>query len=356
MPNSLPRRARAVVALCIIAAVAMVTVVRLSSSGPSPRAATLHATATGHPTVVPAPTAPATTVAPTRPPTTVAPTTTTTAPPPTTAVPAPPAPPPPPPAPVVPSGKGMWIWQPDQADGGDPNAIVARAKATGLTHLYVRTGSSVDGFNASDFLNALLPVAHANGIRVIGWDFPYFDDAEGDVVRALSAINYTTPSGDRIDGFSPDIETPGEGVALSAQAVYLYASALRANVGPSYLLIATVPRPSAYRIADYPYGTIIQYMDAVAPMVYWINQPPDQEAADAVDYLSQFGKPVLPIGQAYDSGLEGGPPGAPTGDEIDAFINAAQAHGAAGVSFWSWQHASDDMWNAIAAAQEVGQH
>ena len=248
----------------------------------------------------------------------------------------------------------MWIWLPDLVEGGDPNAIVARAQATGLTHLYVRTGSSVDGFNGGGFLDALLPVAHAAGIRVIGWDFPYFDDAEADVVRALEAINYTTPTGDRIDGFSPDIETPAEGVALSPEAVYLYMSALRSNVGPSYLLIATVPRPSSPRIADYPFGTIIQYADAVAPMVYWINQPPDEEAAEAVDYLSQFGKAVLPIGQAYDGGLEGGPPGTPTGDEISAFINAAQAHGAAGVSFWSWQHASDEMWSAIAAAQEVG--
>jgi hypothetical protein len=255
----------------------------------------------------------------------------------------------------VPTGKGMWIWLPDQAEGGDPNAIVERAKATGLTHLYVRTGSSVDGFNGAGFLDALLPAAHAAGIRVIGWDFPYFDDAEADVVRALAAINYTTPSGDRIDGFSPDIETPSEGVALSPEAVSMYSSALRSDVGPSYLLIATVPRPSAFRIADYPYGTIIEHYDAVAPMVYWINQPPDEEAAEAVDYLSQFGKAVLPIGQAYDGALEGGPPGTPTGDEIGAFINAAQAHGAAGVSFWSWQHASPEMWGAIAAAREVGQ-
>jgi hypothetical protein len=94
--------------------------------------------------------------------------------------------------------------------------------------------------------------------------------------------------------------------------------------------------------------------DAIAPMVYWIDTPPDEDAAQAVDFLSAFGKPVYPIGQAYDGSLEGGPPGTPTGDEIDAFINASAAHGAKGVSFWSWQHASDEMWNAIATAPEVG--
>jgi hypothetical protein len=274
---------------------------------------------------------------------------------PTTAMPPSTAPPPPPAAPVIPSGKGMWIWLPQDVEGGDPAAIVARAQAAGLTHLYVRMGSTVDGFTASDFLDALLPVAHAAGLRIIGWDFPYFDYVQGDVDRALEAIRYTTPTGDRIDGFTADIETAAEQVNLSPEAMFTYGQALRVNVGPSYLLIATVPRPSPARQADYPYAEAADNFDAFAPMVYWINQPPDVEAADTLDYLSQFGKPVLPVGQAYDGGLEGGPPGTPTSDEISAFINAAAAHGAAGVSFWSWQHATDEMWWAISVGPEVGE-
>ena len=77
---------------------------------------------------------------------------------------------------------------PDQVEGGDANAIVARAKATGLTHLYVRTGSSVDGFYAAPFLDTLLPVAHAGGLKIIGWDFPYFADIGVDISRAVAAI------------------------------------------------------------------------------------------------------------------------------------------------------------------------
>jgi hypothetical protein len=114
-------------------------------------------------------------------------------------------------------------------------------------------------------------------------------------------------------------------------------------------LIATVPRPSPARQADYPYAQATYYFDAIAPMVYWISVPPDLAAVEAVGFLAQFGKPVLPIGQAYDGGLEGGPPGTPTADEIDSFMNASAAAGARGISFWSWQHATDDMWQAIAA-------
>jgi hypothetical protein len=274
--------------------------------------------------------------------------------PPTTAPAPPPTTPPGPPPLQVPTGKGMWIWQPDQAEAGDVAGIVARAQSAGLTHLYVRTGSSVDGIQGGEFLNDLLPAAHAAGLRILAWDFPYLDDVGVDVDRALQAIRYVTPSGDRLDGFSADIETPAEYVALTPESALAYGAALREGVGPNYPLIATVPRPSPARQSDYPYTEVVQYFDAVAPMVYWIDVSPADATAEAMDFLGAFGKPVLPIGQAYDGSAEGGPPGTPSPADIDAFINTSREHGAAGVSFWSWQHASDDTWSTIAAAPQLG--
>ena len=72
----------------------------------------------------------------------------------------------------LPSGKGMWIYEPAKTEGGDVAAIVAKAKATGLTHLWVRMGSAWDGFNVAPFVDRLLPAALAADIKVIGWDFP----------------------------------------------------------------------------------------------------------------------------------------------------------------------------------------
>ena len=70
----------------------------------------------------------------------------------------------PPPAPIAPAlrgalpvGKGMWLYMPKAVEGGDPNAIVAKANAIGLTHLFVRTGSSKTGFYAGDFLTPAAP-------------------------------------------------------------------------------------------------------------------------------------------------------------------------------------------------------
>jgi len=254
---------------------------------------------------------------------------------------------------ALPIGKGMWIWMPERADGGDAEAIVGRAKANGLTHLYVRTGTLKDGFIGADFLNRLLPVAHANSIRVYGWDFPYLDHPGDDVNRALTAIRYTTPDGHRIDGFSADIESTHEGTNNDLEFVTAYVHWLRDNVGPNYPLIATVPNPTAAKIrAGYPYAQVVAPFDAIAPMVYWMNRDPAADVANAVTFLQQFNKPIFPIGQAYDGGSEGGPPGQPNREALIRFMQYADAAGAAGVSFWSYQHASQETWDAVRDAGE----
>ncbi|MDQ3991425.1 MAG: hypothetical protein M3245_03830, partial [Actinomycetota bacterium] len=65
------------------------------------------------------------------------------------------------------------MWLPERVEGGNPEAAVLRAREMGLSHVYVRTGSSKMGFYAQQYLNDFLPRAHAAGIRVYGWDFPY---------------------------------------------------------------------------------------------------------------------------------------------------------------------------------------
>jgi hypothetical protein len=285
-------------------------------------------------------------------------TTPTTAAPPTTGAPAPaPAVAPPPPlaprAGGIPVGKGMWIWLPERTLDGDADLIVERAVSAGLTHLYVRTGSSRQGFENTDFLERLLPVAHGAGLRVYGWDFPYLEDVAGDIERAMTAITFRTTTGHRIDGFVPDIETGAEGTNLSAEAAGAYSAGLRAEVGEDYPLVACVPHPSPRRIESFPYAAIIPHYDAVAPMVYWLNRQPDTDAAHAVTWLSQFNRPVIPVGQAYDGGPEGGRPGPPPPDEIRRFLAAAERYGATGASFWSYQHATPEIWTAISEAPEL---
>lgn len=258
-----------------------------------------------------------------------------------------------PPKPVkwLPTGKGMWIYEPAKTEGGNVAAIIAKAKATGLTHLWVRMGSAWDGFNVVPFVNQLLPAAHAAGIRVIGWDFPKLEPVEADVQRALTMIGHTAPGGHRIDAFSADIETRAEGTRISAESAKAYGSALRAGAGPDYTLIVTIPRPSKEK-AGFPWAEVQAGYDAIAPMVYWLDRQPDTDVAGALHDLARFGKPIYPVGQAYDGSPEGGRKGVPPPEELLRFLRTAQQHGAAGVSFWSWQAANGPAWDTIRDAAE----
>ena len=251
---------------------------------------------------------------------------------------------------LLPYGKGMWIYEPEKTEGGDPRAIVAKAKAAGLSHLYVRTGSTWDGFYAGPFLDKLLPVAHEAHLLVYGWDFPRLASWPVDVERAKAAINHRTPGKQRIDGFAADIETRSEGTLIGGQVAADYGRGLREAVGASFPLIATVPRPSP--AFSYPYADVVASFDAVAPMVYWLNRQPDTDVVGALRDLAQYGKPVFPVGQAYDGAPEGGRAGVPPPEELWRFMRFAQANGAQGVSFWSWQAANARAWAAITEAEE----
>ena len=246
----------------------------------------------------------------------------------------------------VPLGKGMWLYQLSQTGGAE--AVVRQAHAVGLTHVYLRLGSSKDGFYGQGELDELLPLAHAGGLKVVGWDFPYLFDPAADAQRAFEEISYTAPDGQRIDAFSADIETAAEGVNITAEGVAAYGARLRELAGPGYPLIATVPRPAWNR--GFPFAEATAAFDAIAPMVYWLNRDPVAEVTRVIADLAPLGKPVLPIGQAYDGLPEGGPPGKPPKEALARFMDAALAEGALGVSFWAFHHLTAEHWAAVGEA------
>lgn len=250
-----------------------------------------------------------------------------------------------PPLPI--EGKGMWIYEFNKVGQGNPRFIVNAAVNRGLTHLYVRAGSSVAGLSGWPSIAKILPVAHKAGLKVIAWDFPYLRNPGADVRRAGWVMRQTV-HGHSVDGFAADIETPAEGTVLTRSRARDYATWLRGMVGNKFLILVP-PRPNHHTTKFYPYDLLVPRFDAVAPMVYWGRQASDEAASWAVGYLQKFGKPIVPIGQAYDMGPEGGPKGPPSNTAVYRFMHESKVKGAVGVSFWSWQHTPKRMWNAISS-------
>ncbi len=234
--------------------------------------------------------------------------------------------------PAVMRGDGMWIWQLPQSNGGDLDVIAARARAAGMTTVYVK-GS--DAGNAwKQFTPQLVRDLHERGLRVCAWQFVYGSKPLPEA--AAAAANVAAGA----DCLIIDAETAYEGRYAAAQR---YVEALRAAVGPTYPLGLT-----SFPYVDYhptfPYSVFLAPGAAQAnlPQVYWkaIGGSVDAVSAKTVAQNRIYGAPIAPLGQAYD-GV------APA--DIRRFRAIWAGYGAAGMSWWSWQAASGPMWAALTA-------
>ncbi|MBC7374023.1 MAG: hypothetical protein H7323_08540 [Frankiales bacterium] len=230
-------------------------------------------------------------------------------------------------------GKGIWVtnWQQTPVD---VIGLVKKAKAAGLTSIWIRTGGK-QGYYGDRFLPRLVPAAHAAGLQVVGWDFPFLSDPVADADRGRRAFR------DGVDAFAPDIETTAEGTHATAQRVALYLSLVRSYAG-TRPIAATVPRPTPNRLASFPYASFPAYADVFAPMIYWSCNEPGQLVTQSLRQLGRL-LPVAPVGQAYDMGDEGGRRGLPTGDETARFLDVARRGGAVGASLWTIEQISPDQ-------------
>lgn len=253
-------------------------------------------------------------------------------------------------------GKGAWFMMFD-GDWTDPDAdraaaMVDAAVRADLSHIYVRIADSRHHFYAAAALQDLLPIAHAHGLKVIGWIEPMLNDPGSDASDAIAAADFQE-QGQQLDGMALTIE----GDSTSDPNVGQYLTGIRAGaaglngLGDQYLLIAsTLPTP--YDHPGYAYATLSRYCQAFAPMAYWraTGLPQYSGVAGTRAYLDQifaqfrdpgvnpFKRPLTITAQAYDAAPEYGTPGAPPADEIKTSMDETRAQG--GIS-WSYYRLAD---------------
>lgn len=237
------------------------------------------------------------------------------------------------------SDRGIWVtnWA---ATPLDVPALVAKARAAGLHSIWVRTGGTRQGYYGQTVLPALVPAAHAAGIRVVAWDFPAMSDPVADALRAQQAF------AGGVDAFAPDVETAAEGTYATPQRITLYLSLVRSYAGRRPIA-ATVPRPTTWRLQNFPYAAFQPYADAFVPMIYWSCNEPGALVAQSLQTIGRI-LPVHVVGQGYDMGPEGGRSGLPTFAETWRFLDAARRGGAVGASLWTVEHVGPDQWHALA--------
>ncbi|HUR85959.1 MAG TPA: peptidoglycan-binding domain-containing protein [Solirubrobacteraceae bacterium] len=232
--------------------------------------------------------------------------------------------------PAVFRGNGMWIWELARSDGGNVDAIAARAVAAGMQTVYVKSADAANVWK--QFTPELVQALHARGLRVCAWQFVYGANPVGEAAAGAAAVTAGA------DCLVIDAETRYEGRYAAAQQ---YLSALRLAIGPNYPLALT-SFPYVDFHPKFPYSVFLGPGGAQAnlPQVYWkdIGGSVDAVSARTVAHNRIYRAPLAPLGQAYS---------APAPEDLVRFRAIWAGYGAAGISWWSWQAASPATWATL---------
>lgn len=281
-------------------------------------------------------------------------------PPPSTAAPTTAPPPPPPPrwtaAPY--HGLGTWLdtwdWSPTFTDGAATLALrdIDAMAAAGVETIYIQTARADRAESVLDasFLRSLIARAHADGMAVVAWYLPTFQDPAADL-RKLVAVD-SLP----LDGLAVDVESRVvlDAPTRTARLIDLSA-ALDARFGDRVLGAITLP-PVVTEVINpafwpgHPWENLGHHYDVFMPMGYWGNRTPESGWRDGyrytvenIDLLRQLvGRPDAPVHAIGGVGSD------ITGAEIDGMVRAARERGAIGGSVYDWRTTSASLWPALA--------
>ena len=241
------------------------------------------------------------------------------------------------------TGNGMWIWNLPLSNGGNADAIGARARAHDVTTVFVK---SSDGTSAwSQFSASTVAALKAEGLHVCAWQFVYGDHPVTEARRGAEAAE------DGAECLVIDAESQYE--HKYAQA-HTYITHLRDAVGADFP-IGLAGFPYADYHPSYPYSVFLGPGGATynVPQVYWqaIGDSVSTTLAHTYEFNQPYGRPIFPLGQSTGNNKTTDPP--PPNRELVQFRQQAAAYGATGVSWWVWEGTPTRTWNAVGSPFEA---
>lgn len=178
------------------------------------------------------------------------------------------------------------------------------------------------------------------GLIVAAWGYSYGNDIAGE----LRAMEKAVSAG--CDWLVIDAEKEYENDAGRDKAASLL-NAIRSSPFKDIVLgYTSFAFPTLH--PKFPYDIFSSYCNAALPQVYWgeFGMSPDQALQRSARELQPYGLSMAPIGQAF---------GNVNGEQIRVFGTEAEALGLSGMSFWSWQHASDESMQAVKMLSLTGE-
>ena len=240
------------------------------------------------------------------------------------------------------SGKWIWLWNWRRCDGGDPARVAERLKAAGCTGALVKAWDGPRWFDQGIAWSAVAEALRSHGLAVGGWGYCYGQDAAAEAQRAVETATYG-----KADLLVLDVESEFKGRPDAAEEL---CAGIRKAMGAEYPLYF-----SSFAIARYhrsfPFEQFRRGCTGAAPQVYWnaFRWPLEQSLGWTYEDYAALGilpSQVFPVGGLYQEGFVR----YPDAEEVGGFISGAAGPGSTGVSFWSYEHMSDEMWAAVGAA------
>ncbi len=229
-------------------------------------------------------------------------------------------------------GKGVWIWQIPKCERGDVHAIVAKARAHGLTRVLVKVADGIKyhGANRNKF-ESLVHALHAANIEPWIWQY--------------ACGNHPTEEAAFFAQLANDLDVPA--VVVDAEAEYkdkhqqarMYVTSLKLRLKPGIAVgISSFYIPSYH--PTFPWGVFCNAADFIMPQVYWFRHDPVWALRKSLSELGKYNKPIIPTLAAYKRFYH-------KPSQIRTAVAYCNQMGLRGFDFWSWQHAGEARWSVI---------
>ena len=239
-------------------------------------------------------------------------------------------------------GKWVWAWNWRRCDDGDPARVASRLRGGGCAGALVKAFDGGRWFDQGAPWREIAAALKRSGSLAGAWGYCYGQDPAAEAQRAIETAQYG-----EADLLVLDAEDEFKGRPEAAEEL---CSRIRSALGPQYPLFYSSFAIARYH-ASFPFDVFNRYCSGAVPQAYWnAFRWPLEEAISLTyeDYANLGLKPqrVFPAGGLYQEGFIRYPEPA----EVQAFIRQSQARGSPGVSFWSYEHMSEEMWQAVAGA------
>jgi hypothetical protein len=236
-------------------------------------------------------------------------------------------------------GKWVWVWNWRRCDGGDAARVAERLKAAGCVGAIVKAHDGARWFDQGQPWREIGRALKAQGLRVAAWAYIYGADWPAEARLAIETVQYG-----EADAYVLDVESE---LKTHPDVAENLAGHIREAVGADYPLLYSTFAIARYH-REFPYAAFQRRCSGALPLVYWnaFRWPVEQALGWTYEDYTALGDPpqrVFPVGGLYREGYVP----YPARDEVLRFGALAASAGSLGISFWSYEHMDETMWQAV---------